>query len=409
MKKRKPASTKRIVVRKKNKPTINTSLRKKKVKSSTLKSKKKKTRTPIRMKAAGTRATGRSTSSSQAIIKKPITSLKPKSLDDLSIQDTVLAVKKRKLNILILIRAFDVRMPKHKHKFDTIRAIGQYANVRYWSANGSILDILKKIDMKPDFIFHYDFSWDYSFAPLITDLPKIDIPKGCYVLDVHWKPHERKYYFDKGGKPDLIFSASKYPFLKVFPECEERFVWSPFAVNTDIIKDYHGNKEIDFSLMGLLRPPGRYPFREEVLKHMNDVIGFEHYIHPGHRARDNRNTLINDRYAKEINRSKIFFTCGSNLEIPVAKYFEGPGCNSMLMAEPNRDIIEIGFIDGHNFVSCHADQIKQKALYYQKNHKERERISQNGYEFIHTYHTNNVRAQQIVATIEDLLRRKKRI
>lgn len=327
----------------------------------------------------------------------------------ISTPQTVQAAKNRKLNILILIRAFDITMPKHKHKMDTIRAIGQFANVRYWHENGSILSILKKIDMKPDFIFHYDFSWAYSFAPKITDLPKVDIPKGCYVLDIHWKPHERKYYFDEGAKPDLIFSASKYPFLKAFPECEERFVWSPFAVNTEIIKDYHENKETDFSLMGLLRPPGRYLFREEVLKQLNDVKGFVHYIHPGHRAHDNPKTLINDRYAREINRSSIFFTCGSSFEIPVAKYFEGPGCNSMLMAEPNRDILELGFIDGLNFISCRAEEIKQKALFYQENQTERERISQNGYKFIHNYHTNNIRALQIVAAIEDLLRRKKRI
>jgi spore maturation protein CgeB len=315
--------------------------------------------------------------------------------------------RKKKLKILILIKKFGQTMPKHQHKYDMVRAIRQFAQVSYWHKNGDIRNILKKIKMKPDFIFHYDISWNYAFAPKITNLSKVKIPKGCYVLDIHWRPNERKAYFDKIAKPNLIFSASKYPFLKAFPECNRRFRWAPFAINPNIIRDYKENKDIDFSLMGLLHPPGRYPFRETVLNRMTEVNGFVHFKHPGHHVQTKQGVLINTEYARVINRTKLFFTCGSQLEIPVAKFFEGPGCRALLMAEPNRDILDLGFKDKVNFIACDGENLARKANYYQTNHLERELITQNGYDFIQTHHTNQVRANQFVAAIEELLKRKK--
>jgi spore maturation protein CgeB len=94
--------------------------------------------------------------------------------------------------------------------------------------------------------------------------------------------------------------------------------------------------------------------------------------------------MVNEKYARELNRARIFFTCGGEFQYAVAKFFEAPGCRTLLLAKPNKDILELGFKDGVNFVACNESDFYDKAIYYLRNYKERERITNNGYHFIHT-------------------------
>ncbi|MEK3883095.1 glycosyltransferase [Paenibacillus sp. PL2-23] len=303
----------------------------------------------------------------------------------------------KQLNVLMLAKRFADAMPKHQHKFDMLEAIGEAAKVHYWTKDGDILDILSRLDFKPDVIFHYDFEWRNAFAPRIRNLDRVDILKACYVLDIHYNPKERREYFDRAAKPDIIFSASKYPFLNAFPECASRFEWLPFGINKELIKDYGLPKDIRFSLMGLLED--KYPFRRAVASRMRGVEGFVQFQHPGHRTADRPGLFVKEAYARAINRSMISFTCGSTLRIPVAKFLEIPGCRALMLAEPNRDVEELGFRDGEHFVACDSGNISSKALYYAAADEERERLTEAGFRWVHEAHTNEVRARQFVDAI----------
>lgn len=334
----------------------------------------------------------------------------------LEIENYKLAISRthsEKRKILILInRIWD--FPKHKQKFEIISAIEEFAEVRYWHESGDILEILDKIEFKPDFILHYDIAWKYRYAPQITNLDKVNIPKGAYVMDIHYSCEKRINYFEE-NKIDLIFATSKHPFLKVYPQYSSKYRFLPFSVNPEVIKDWNQKKEIDFLLMGQfyyedpdnpperVPPKGRYSFREAVLDKMHSVEGFLFHPHPGHFPTPSEDLLVNGKYAIEINRSKMFFTCGGEFEYPVLKFFEAPGCRTLLLAEPNPDILELGFEDGVNFVACNSENIYEKAMYYMKNEGERERIANNGYLFIHKFHTNRVRAQQFMSFVEEFL------
>ncbi|MFO7316899.1 MAG: glycosyltransferase [Bacilli bacterium] len=320
----------------------------------------------------------------------------------------------KKLKILILIRPFTKKFPKHKNKFEMIRAIEKYAEVQYWYKDGNIHDILKEIPFKPDFIFHYDIGWGYVLAPRISGLGEVDIPKGCYLYDAHYSPGERRKYFDQ-TKMDLIFSASKSTFLKTYGRFKDKFRFFPFSIDPTVFKDWQLEKDIDFLLMGQLydrtkktgyqtmTPKGRYPFREAVLEKMRGMEGFVFHPHPGHNAPES--ALLNEKYAQELNRSKMFFTCGSVLKYPVFKYFEAPACKTLLLAEPVPDILELGFKDGENFVACSQSDFYEKAMYYLKNEEERKRITENGYQFIHTRHTNDVRAKEFVDEVQKFIQK----
>lgn len=321
---------------------------------------------------------------------------------------------KQKVKILILIRNFAKSYPKHKAKFETIKAIEKFAEVKYWYRDGNIHDILKELDFKPDFIFHYDIAYGYVLAPRIRGLHEVDIPKGCFVIDAHYSPGERRRYFDR-NKIDLIFSVTKDSFLKRYEQYKDKFRWFPFAIDPTVFKDWQLEKDIDFLLIGqlydrekktgyrTLTPKGKYPFREAVLEKMRGEKGFVFYPHPGHNA--SSKSIVNERYAKELNRSKIFFTCGSKLQYPVLKYFEAPACNTLLLAEPIPDILELGFKDGENFVACNQSDFYEKAMYYLKNEAERKRITENGYRFIQNHHTNDVRAKEFVEEIKKIIQK----
>lgn len=325
----------------------------------------------------------------------------------------------RKLNILILIKPF-WKYPKHQPKFDMIQTIEKYANVTYWYEDGHIKNILKKLEVKPDFIFHYDIAWRNGLAPRITGLGECEIPKGCFVIDLHWEPNERIRYFEM-NKIDMIFSASKHPFLYTFPQYESKLYWLPWSINPEIYKDRSLKKDIDYLLMGLVYvelaneskfkrpgktpPKGRYKFRDEVFQQLNDQSGFIYHPHPGHRMKGD-DLIVREKYAREFNRAKMFFTCGSRSKsggYAVLKFFEAPACKTLLLAEPNKDIEALGFRDGENFVACTVDQITEKANYYLLNDKKREEITINGYQFIHENHTNDHRIQQMIANIEEFL------
>lgn len=313
-----------------------------------------------------------------------------------------------RLKILILIKNFDETYLKHKMKFEMIRALEQFADVYYWKHDGDIIDILNEIEIIPDFILHYDIAWGNFFAPKITNLEKIDIPKGCYVIDTHWYKRSRVNYFTT-NKIDLIFSVTKESFLKEFPTFESKFRWTPFSVSPNVFKDWELEKTSRFLLMGLVYDgrrmspaKGQYKFREEVKRQMEKVEGFKFIRHPGHRTR--KNHMVNEAFAKELNSAEIFFTCGGARQYPVMKFFEVPACRTLLLAESNPDILELGFTDKENFVACDTTNVYKMAIYYSENEKERKRITDNGYNFIHQHHTNEIRAKQFIDYITEFIK-----
>ncbi|WP_284637750.1 glycosyltransferase family protein [Paenibacillus silviterrae] len=309
------------------------------------------------------------------------------------------------------------KYPKHKQKYDMIQAIEEFADVRYWHKEGKLSKIIKKLKFNPDFIIHYDIEWGYKYAPKIKGMNKINIPKGCFVLDLHYSIQQRTKYIEKNNM-DLIFSVTKKPFLKTFPQYAKKLRWVPWSMNPDVIKDWGLKKDIKFLLMGQFhvqdpdyapkRNPrkGAYPFRESVFQIMKGVDGFVYHPHPGHKARPSENLLVDVKYGKELNRSEIFFTCGGEQKVPVLKFFEAPGCRTLLLAEPNEDLSDLGFKDGVNFVACNESNLYEKAMYYSQNKEERKRITENGYRLIHNHHTNRIRAKQLVQHIKDYLKRK---
>src|SRR5690625_6642430 len=100
-------------------------------------------------------------------------------------------------------------------------------------------------------------------------------------------------------------------------------------------------------------PKGRYAFRDAVFRNFKDREDFVFHPHPGHLVKKANNIFVNEKYAKELNRSKIFFTCGSRIStgsVAVLKYLEALACNYLLLSELNKELEKHGIIDGKNDV-----------------------------------------------------------
>ncbi|MBU8741300.1 glycosyltransferase [Bacillus licheniformis] len=319
---------------------------------------------------------------------------------------------RRCLKILVLIKTFWKTMPKHEVKYKMMKSLEEFAEVMYWHTDGYLPDILDKIQFRPDFIFHYDIAYGFSLSPNIRGLKDTNIPTGAFVIDSHFNKQIRSSYFED-NQIDLIFSVTKEHFLNEYPQYKDKFRWVPWAVDPEIFKDWKLKKTIDYLLMGLVHegnkrypPKGKYLFREAVLQTMKHEEGFVHHPHPGNVITDEeeiKQAFLNEKYAQELNRAKIFFTCGSALRYPLLKFFEAPACRTLLLAEPNQDIFDLGFKDGTHFIACEVEDFYDKAKYYLQNKKERQRITDNGYRLVHSQHTYHARAQEIVDTIIDFL------
>lgn len=302
----------------------------------------------------------------------------------------------RKLNILVFAKP-----NSRTFKFvlaDFFMELRRQARVQVWDKDNwemyYILKIMRNRGFNPDFILHYDFVYNHSYAPKVLGLNRVNIPKGVYYFDLQVQRDERRRFIQENGM-DLVFCTSRDLFQREYQGLQKKFRWLPFSIDPSIFKDWKLDKTIDFLLMGNMWK-GWYPFRERVLEVMRGEKGFIYHGHPWKSGAEKNSKYIGEKYAQEINKAKIFFTCGTRYGYPVKKFFEVPACNTLLIARGNNDLEALGFIDGENYVKSTEEDFYDFAMYFLHNKKERERIALNGYNLVHSRHTNQVRVKEFL-------------
>lgn len=265
-------------------------------------------------------------------------------------------------------------------------------------------DLIKKFNVIPDLIFFDDFTKNKT----MYGLEQVDIPKGVLYWDVHTTQNEFRAFVWK-NRIDLIFSFYRDAFSEFFPEFRKKLQWLPNHAYTVEFKDYELEKEIDFLLMGALSDR-IYPLRTRIGREMAGLKGFVHHNHPGYRdfTRDEEpDMLVGEAFAREINRAKIFFTDDSIFGYPIAKYFEVPACNTLLLASGSQELRDLGFIDGVTFVEVNEQNYLKRAYYYLEHEEERLKIARRGYDMIRERHTTAVRAREFVGYVQKFIGQRK--
>ncbi len=272
-------------------------------------------------------------------------------------------------------------------------------DIKLWHEPGCIHEILSTIPDSPDFILLNDLK--ETRCPEISGLSSVTIPFGIIMHDIHYKVENRKRFILENNV-QYIFSIYRDAFYRRFPEYKQRMRWLPHFVNTELFKDYGQPKEIDWLMMGKMA--SYYPLREKMYRMMRDKAGFVYHGHPGYRnIREKEEIFVGEKYAKEINRAKMFLTCDSRLHYPIIKYFEVTASKTLLLAPASKELRDLGFRPGIHYVAINSKNFIEKAEYYLTHEKERHQITENGYQMVRKKHSAPVRAQQLVEEIEKII------
>ncbi|GGP09202.1 glycosyltransferase family protein [Oceanobacillus neutriphilus] len=271
--------------------------------------------------------------------------------------------------------------------------------------SGPIKKILHKLPEKPDFILIIN-DVGKTFAPVVTGLADISIPAGLMVNDAHRFVEQRRRYIIR-SQIQTFFVICRHNFYHHYPHQRDNQVFFlPQFANTSIFKDYDNEKTIDMMMLGEVSLSNIYPLREKILQHYKNTPGFFNRPHPGWLEFTNEQAgeaLIGENYARAINQAKLFFACGSIRQVVTFKYFEVPACRTLLMAPVLPELEEIGFIAGKHFVDINAENFSERAAYYLKNSKEREKITEAGCRFVHNHHSTAHRASELVQQITSVI------
>ncbi|WP_062351981.1 glycosyltransferase [Bacillus kwashiorkori] len=299
-----------------------------------------------------------------------------------------------KLKLLFITKDFTKRL--EKSTVYLIEELTKITDLRIWYDHGSIISILEQLNFQPDYILLNDYKSDY--CPFIFDLNKINIPIGAIMHDLKYKPFRRAQFYERENIR-TIFTIYRDAAQQLYPQFQDRFVWLPHHVPTNIFRDYQLEKNIDVLMMGALYRH-MYPMRAKFYEILKNHPGFTYHSHPGYEViEDFSNVYAGEKYAREINRAKIFVTCDSVDRFPVMKYYEATACRSLLLATPSKELADLGFIDGETFVAINEENVLNKIHFYLQNESERLKIAKKGYEMVRSRHSTEIRAQQLVAEI----------
>ena len=302
-----------------------------------------------------------------------------------------------RIKILFLTNDFSNYISRNIHYF--AQELSKVSDLIVYSNPGDINSILKTIRFKPDFILINSTMPDN--CPTITELSSINIPLGMIMTDLHFTVVEQKRFIIENNIK-FLFSNCRDAFRSFYPEFLDRAYWLPHFVNIDIFKDYKLQKDIDYLMMGNISSK-QYGFRRHMVDTMNQEPGFVFHPHPGYKDADDEKDYVGERYAREINRSKIFLTEDSDYHYPVKKYYEVTACKTLLLAPESPELKDLGFISGVNFISINQNDFLQKARYYLLHENEREEIAQRGYEMVHARHSAEKRISQFINTLQEIL------
>jgi glycosyltransferase involved in cell wall biosynthesis len=229
----------------------------------------------------------------------------------------------------------------------------------------------------------------------------VEIPFGIYLEDLH-NLNNVEERIEK-DKINHIFVSYRDHFITNFPNLAGKMKWLPHHVNTAIFKDYHLSKDIKMLMMGAVYEY-YYPIRHKILQTLSGNIDFVYHPHPGYRdINETDGDFVKEKYAMEINKAQLFFTCDSIYKYPLLKYMEVLACNTLLLAPDSPELQDLGFRSEENFVAIDEENFLEKAGFYLKNEQERRRIANNGLNLIQERHTTAIRAKELLGMISSII------
>ncbi len=169
------------------------------------------------------------------------------------------------------------------------------------------------------------------------------------------------------------------------------FVWPNF-VDSDLYRDYGESKIIPVLFTGSLAT--HYPWRNRISKIVSQYYPSLMCPHFGWYGNEITSRMIyGEKYARVLNASLVIPTCGTIANEVVRKHFEIPASKSCLITEKTPSLEAAGFVDMENCIFTDESDVLDKLDYLFKNPEELERITNAGYQLVHSRHTLKQRDQ----------------
>ena len=242
----------------------------------------------------------------------------------------------------------------------------------------------------------------------LSTLGNFSIPK-VMILNKEYKKLDQKRDFIQKNKIDLVFTVHHhhYTWQNLFGTRVERML---FAANEEIFKDHKQIKEYDFGFSGNLFNSGAYSETDimgpnfnnirhriaQIIHSDRDIDKLEKFWRPGQ-------YITGPEYSRIMNKSKLWISTPSAIDIVGTRFFEVLGSKSLLFCKKSSAYEGI-FKDGENCVMFEGDlsDFKEKLLYYIDKSNERNDIIEKGYDLFINNHTWKHRVDLFLNKVKEL-------
>ena len=265
------------------------------------------------------------------------------------------------------------------------------------------------------------FEWNYDMhvAPdaLIEEAnANIDLWLLRCTIASTFFPTMKSWFQCKGATPDEWiangYCVQREPdyFTK---QITTQYRFFPLTADATVFKPI-SQKDYDIAMVGVLSP--FYPIRTAI---GNEIVDFTKahrlrllfHVSPPDKYSGNIEAVLQNPalrkqysigpdYAERIAKSKMLVFCSGFAKAPIAKYFEGMMAGTAVVADTPANAAELHFEPDRNFISIDASNWKDEILYYLDNTQDREEIALRGRETAMKYHTNRVRAKELIAHLK---------
>jgi len=255
--------------------------------------------------------------------------------------------------------------------------------------------------------------FDFIMCDAIFAFPKdrwkeIGIPKAVLLEDLHGSNPAQQVQLCLEHEINTVFHRYNLALEDSHPDLIKsgcRRIWFPHCVDTDMFRD-HGTKSLGALMVGVTAPQ-YYPTRSKAVSLLKDKPYFKHVERPAETPHLEKKYPVGKDYAALLSSAKLSITGGSIYHYPVMKYFEIPASNTLLVSDWFPELGLLGFEPEKNMVVADLDNLSQQVEWWLSHDEERERVSQNGYEFIRKYHRVDIRAKQLVNHFCEILGKEK--
>ncbi len=318
------------------------------------------------------------------------------------------------------------------HYFE--QAVGKIAECK-WAGHShkdhkpgeDLNDTIKRVMPDADWVIVYERA--HTRFKGAIEIPEKRACKIAFVVsDVYVNPPVVAKRINKGHWDAILMQQTKLPvglfgrrgssrWQKIDPDYYLESLNAPVfsltpSINPEIFAPSNRPKTIDVSFLGAHHPT-YYPIRSDIwqrLPSLSRQYRWRALIRgtPPGKSLKSRNIdellkkryFVGKKYAMALSLSKIFIFDGGIDKCPVKKYFEGMASGTCVLADTPITAKELHFYPDWNFVEIDRNNWVQKLRYYLAHNEQREQIAKRGYETIMKYHTNDIRARQLVDFLE---------